>query len=428
VPGGDFRCSGKKGSLGMPGGVRENEVLLGRYVISRSQVLGKGGFSTVFKGLDKQRNINVAVKVYNHEDVLAFVEFKNAVATLKAIAEQARNLGNVWARRTSCDNSKLKQALTGEMSQEEAAEVMTLVESMDYTTCMVELIDYSCNECRRPDVDSDTGLAFMVLELGGESLRDRLNSYLADAGGPGSLPLSELRQLLWSLVVIVWTLHTAGFVHLDIKPENVVAFRDVANQNHVNWKLIDLDGAVQTGEKIAPDAGTFSPMYISPEYASSLKDHRDIIASRLMDVWSVAMCAMDAIFLQPVLEPWYDEWNEETGDDVKFFRWLADCTNEPIVSGDMRDLITGIDYELCTLLEGMLVRNPNKRLCMAKCLAHPYFAQFRLPGIEESSIASENRDPSKGMAGESPIRKYNSISTTGTGTTMRRGSQTCSIT
>jgi len=262
-------------------------------------------------------------------------------------------------------------------------------------------------------VDSDSGEAFMVLEIGGESLRDRLNSYLADAGGPGSLPLSELKQLLWSVVVIVWTLHTAGYVHLDIKPENVVAFRDSLNKDHVNWKLIDLDGAVQTGDKLAPDSGTFSPMYISPEYASSLKDHEHITASRLMDVWSVAMCAMDAIFLQPVLEPWYEEWNQETGEDLKFFRWLSDATNAPIVSGDMRELIIGMDGELCALLEGMLVRNPKKRLCMAKCLAHPYFAQFRFPVISEEGE----------FMGASPVHREKS----GSISSRRRGSQTCSV-
>merc|ERR1712129_144513 len=177
---------------------------------------------------------------------------------------------------------------------------------------------------------------------------------------------------------------TAGYVHLDIKPENIVAFRDTLHQDQVKWKLIDLDGAVQTGENLAPGAGTFSPMYISPEYASSVKEHQHITASRLMDVWSGAM---DAIFLQPLLEPWYECWNQETGSDLKFFRWLSDTSNEPIVSGDMREKITGMDDELCALLEGMLVRNPQKRLCMAKCLSHPYFSQFRLPMISEDSDA-----------------------------------------
>merc|ERR550532_3204528 len=105
------------------------------------------------------------------------------------------------------------------MTREEASEVMKMVESMDFTTCMVELLGFSCNEFGDPDENSQSGEAFMVLELGGETLRDRLDSYLADAGGPGSLPSPELRQLLWSLVVLVWTLHTAGYVHLDIKPE-----------------------------------------------------------------------------------------------------------------------------------------------------------------------------------------------------------------
>jgi len=117
---------------------------------------------------------------------------------LKAIHNKARDLGNVWARRTSCDNGNLKEALESEMSREEASEVMKLVESMDFTTCMVKLLGFSCNEFGDPDEDSQSGEAFMVLELGGETLRDRLDGYLADAGGPGSLPLSAVGQVAQS--------------------------------------------------------------------------------------------------------------------------------------------------------------------------------------------------------------------------------------
>merc|ERR1712176_1433602 len=86
------------------------------------------------------------------------------------------------------------------------------------------------------------------------------------------------------------------------------------------WKLIDLDGAVHTSNSVPLNKVTFTPHYMPPELARALLEKREeLVTSRLMDVWSVGLCAMEAIFLQPVLAPFYEEWKKETGTDSKFF-------------------------------------------------------------------------------------------------------------
>merc|ERR1712203_912146 len=95
------------------------------------------------------------------------------------------------------------------------------------------------------------------------------------------------------------------------------------------------------------------------------------------DVWSVGMVSLEAIFLQPVLRPWFDQWSEETGNDDKFYDWLGDYDTEPILSGEMRELIEGIDSDMCDMLEGMLMKDPEKRTDIAQALMHKWFEPVR---------------------------------------------------
>mmetsp|Transcript_92819 Transcript_92819/g.289395 ORF Transcript_92819/g.289395 Transcript_92819/m.289395 type:complete len:209 (-) Transcript_92819:121-747(-) len=166
---------------------------------------------------------------------------------------------------------------------------------------------------------------------------------------------------------------------MDIKPQNIMRFREDGQDQ---WKLIDLDGAVETGMDMRLEDCTFTPEYMPPELAKAWTQRKNepgirITMSRLMDVWSIGMCSLEAIFLQPVLRPWYDEWQKETGNDGKFYGWLANYETEPILYGDMHDLIAGIDGDMCSLLETMLAKDPDERSSIAECLTHAWFQPVR---------------------------------------------------
>jgi len=192
----------------------------------------------------------------------------------------------------------------------------------------------------------------------------------AETGEP--LPVEEIRNIHWSLVSIVCGLHAAGFVHMDIKPSNIVRFEHT-------WKLIDFDGAVRSGTIVTRERVTGTPCYMAPELAKLLAENRDeILVSRLMDVWSVGLCAMEAIFFQPILKPWFEEWEQETGNGMKFLRWLGDYKAKPaIMDADMCKAMKDIDPDMCELLKRMLIKDPAERGDIAECLTHPWFEPMR---------------------------------------------------
>ncbi|CAJ1395795.1 unnamed protein product [Effrenium voratum] len=301
-----------------------------------------------------------------------------------------------------------------------------LMRKIDFNSCFATIISYSKDDSGKPGLDMETESLFIIYELGMESLEDRLIRY---AEQQRQLSAEEHCRLQWALVSIVFGLHTLGYVHLDIKPANIVCF---ALQQEEQWKLIDLDGALCTGKSVRLDSVVATLHYLSPELASTFltmkapardrfgRPHRTkdavreepVKLSRLMDVWSVGMCAMEAIFGVPILKPWYDEWFEETGEDDKFLAWLADFSTDHIITGDMRDALREIDSDMCSLLEGMLHKDPEKRFSIIECVNHTWFQKIRtshledLAGIveveEEKSPLSKSQRSPQGLMPETP--------------------------
>eukprot|EP00434_Breviolum_minutum_P014116 symbB.v1.2.012447.t1/scaffold860.1/size157271/16 len=99
----------------------------------------------------------------------------------------------------------------------------------------------------------------------------------------------------------------------------------------------------------------------------------------------------EAIFGIPILKPWYDEWLEETGSEDKFLKWLAN-TKEVIVTGDIRDALREIDKDMCSLLEGMLEKDPDKRFSIIECVNHMFFQKIRNTHLEDLAGVLEQSD------------------------------------
>jgi len=369
------------------------ELLQGRFKVSYNHKLGEGSFACVYKGLDMESNHQVAVKMYNMdpggdasfkvEDAIACM--RPSIEVLKSIRRDNASFSGqmpkdavavspqAMSRRSSFIASLIEEDVARSIkgTLEEARKIAS---KLDLAQCFVKLLGHSQDTAGHPGVDLESEKLFIVTELGAQSLADCL---AAHSERRTSFSLDQLRQLQWDLVSIVCALHAVGFVHLDIKPQNIVRASS-------GWKLIDFDGAVKTHTKVKYHHLITSPWYMAPEIAAALSPAREasseardeVLVSRLMDVWSAGMCALEAVFLQPVLRPWYVEWMTSTGNEGKFLQWLGDYT-QPVMDDSMCKATGSISSEMSMLLQRMLAKDPSDRACIAECLVHSWFKPIR---------------------------------------------------
>lgn len=357
-----------------PAALNKPKILLERYKFSTSAVLGEGTFAHVYKGLDIELVQPVAVKMFNapqteEERVILDRIFKHSIEVQQAIKNSSAVDGCKWGHQQSWSMDTLAdEALQNVAGDNEDAR--KTVEAMDLKQCFLRLIDYSKDKTGKPGLDEATESYFLITEIGEISLAD----YLSDRAKRGAaMEVEDLRQLHWNLISIVCGLHAAGFVHMDIKPCNIMRVQGC-------WKLIDFDGAVRSHTSVNLSELLVTPIYAAPEVAAKLQNAdgpRQMEVSRLMDVWSLGMCALECIFLEPILATWYVDWEEETGSNEKFLTWLADC-DQPIMEGDMTQAMVDIDPDMADLFLIMLQKDPSLRSNTAICICHKWFEPIRL--------------------------------------------------
>lgn len=380
-------------------------------MVYEDEVIGEGSFSVVYKGVDRNTSTDVAVKIFKcSQDRSTVSSFRPNIEVMKMLCDDPGGLTKETVRRSSSGSFDI-EALREELQTAAAgrgaggaAALDPATEHINLKMCIVQMLDYSRGSDGEPGKD-EHGVLYLAMELGRETLGDWFKQLSKDGK---TLSADQLRELQWTLVSIVAGLHTKGFVHLDIKPINIVRF---GLGGGFQWKLIDFDGAARSGERIDLDNVTLTPKYMPPEIASTFGDtgkERDLRLSRRMDVWSVGMCAVEAVFLQPILGPWFEQWRQETGSDDKFYLWLADFDTDPVLSGDIVDHLSEIDPDMCDLLQGMLTKDPEKRLCIASCWRHRWFQPIR-DAVMSRLVARPRdlvtRDQSKDAAGHPLISR-----------------------
>ena len=93
--------------------------------------------------------------------------------------------------------------------------------------------------------------------------------------------IAQRRQSLREIVTAVAAVHSAGWVHLDIRGTNV-AF--VAGSG---WQLLDFDASIRIGDPLSMTPCT--PPFCAPEIASAIDSETFYAktASPALDMWSV---------------------------------------------------------------------------------------------------------------------------------------------
>lgn len=385
--------SGRSSTKSSTGSV-SSQVLGGLWRVNWDQTLGVGGYATVYRGMDQETLEPVAIKVYKmdahpaddieqafKQSLGAMCLVEKAQSTFRQFAQPVAGQRSSLKRRSSFANELVLDDIgavvrgqpQGDFGLADVPDMAALLSKVDVSEFFVKSLDHSRTEAGRPGVDSESHCFFIVYELGIESLAETFEELVEKKE---TLSVEDLRDIQWCLCCCCCCLHVNGMVHLDIKPSSIMKF------SSGRWKLIDFDNLVQTRSTLTLIRQMFTPLYVAPEVARGIQKSEQgradpIQASRLMDVWSIGLIFLEAVFLQPILSPWYNEWLAETKSEDKFFNWLGNFDTEPLLSADMEEMILGLDPDLCSLLQGMLAKDPSKRFCIAQCLTHPFFQPLR---------------------------------------------------
>lgn len=209
---------------------------------------------------------------------------------------------------------------------------------------------------------------YLVTELAQYSLKD-VFAILREKNS--SLSSEEVKTFCKAILVAAASLHAKGFVHLDLKPENLMMFGG-------KLKVIDVDGCVKMNTKVSIQdrSISFSPYYCAPEWARFLacESETDILALPGLDAWSVGMTLCELITHEAILKPQYCDFrrgapsHREAG--VLLIEWLASITSAPVP----REVEEHDQVFLDLLSNWLLVCGQGERKSCAECLAHEFIA------------------------------------------------------
>jgi cell division cycle 2-like protein len=276
------------------------------------ETLGEGTYGTVVKAQDQRTGETVAVKWIRPDD--------EGVTDLGAVFHEAACL----------------EACRGDPS-------------------IVQLKEVAADE---------VGHMFIVTEFVGPSLESHLWRRFSGA---------EIRAAMHQLLRGAETIHGAGMIHRDIKPNNVLVGPGGA------LKICDLGMAVQTrpaGGEPYPEETVAALWYRAPELMRGSRSRRTY--GTAVDMWALGCVMIDLLFGEPLFK------DAETEDDV-----LHRARDLQYQMESMTDLLLPELSEAGhEVLRGLLSLVPEKRLTAADALSHRWFEEEDAP-LSPCSMFSE---------------------------------------
>ncbi|KAJ1381241.1 Serine/threonine-protein kinase, active site [Sesbania bispinosa] len=180
----------------------------------------------------------------------------------------------------------------------------------------------------------------------GGTLADQLKNH------GGRFPESLVRRYTRSIVEGLKHIHVNGFVHCDVKPQNILVF------DNGDVKIADFGLAKETGEKEKQSQrwefrGT--PMFMSPE---SVNDNE---YESPADIWALGCAVVEMVTGKPA-------WNVRIGSNIWSLLIRIGVGEElPLIPDEMSK--QGKDF-----LEKCFVKDPKKRWSAEMLLKHAFLA------------------------------------------------------
>jgi len=350
--------------------------------MAKTDIMGEGSSSICRRGENALTGEPVAIKVYKEQSsgrsskvkAVMLAKFRRQIHVLQELQE------------------KFKQPADKRLWH-------SMLDSVEPSQVFMRLIDYSKDSKGNPGPDPSDNTMYVITEMAQYSMKDLLASLREKKK---CLPPDVVKKFCKAIIVAMACLHAKGFVHVDMKPENLMMFSG-------RLKVIDVDGCVRMNTRIdiQDSSISFSPCYCAPEWAGFLISETDstILAQPGLDVWSVGMTLCELITHDAVLKPQYGNFlrnahsSKEAG--FLFMEWLSSIKKVPLPrkieehDRTFQDLIT----------QWLLVSKKEQRKTCAECLSHPFIAtaewEVEVAHVKRIGRQKRREDPSTGV----PVHK-----------------------
>ncbi|KAF8377552.1 hypothetical protein HHK36_030934 [Tetracentron sinense] len=211
--------------------------------------------------------------------------------------------------------------------------------------------------------------------------RGSLADLLRNSGGP--LPEFDIRRYTKSILKGLVYIHENGYVHCDIKLQNILLCSSSSSDSGNDVKIADFGLAKKMGQR---ENGVFSltgtPLYMSPE---SVADNEQEAPS---DIWSLGCAVSEMGAGKPA-------WRCRPDSDVSALLFRIGFGDElPEIPGELSE--QGRDF-----LRRCFVRDPTKRWTAKMLLNHPFITDSTV-SLSETDKPSPSPSPSPRSAFDFP--------------------------
>lgn len=202
----------------------------------------------------------------------------------------------------------------------------------------------------------------------------------------GSIDLAECRytelaasRIIKQVIAAVSACHDKQIVHRDLKPENILVHTYISNQEPL-VKLCDFGLAAKVeGNTLSEACGT--PEYVAPEVVTRNENY-----GLAADIWSIGVMLYILLCGE---QPFHSDREGNRGtahviDQVKKHTSIKKKFEENELWDDISDAAKDL------VDNGMLVRDPSKRLTAAQLLEHPWVTGEAAPQTKMAQALLRN--------------------------------------
>ncbi|XP_062318602.1 mitogen-activated protein kinase 12 [Osmerus eperlanus] len=264
---------------------------------------------------------------------------------------------------------KLHRPFQSELFAKRAYRELRLLKHMKHDNVIGLLDVFTANLSLDRFLDFYLVMPFMGTDLGKLMKMERLSE-------------EKVQYLVYQMLKGLKYIHSAGIIHRDLKPGNL------AINQECELKILDFGLARQTDSEMTGYVVT--RWYRAPEVILSWMHY-----TQTVDIWSVGCIMAEMLLGKPLFKgnDHLDQLTEImkiTGTPTQEFitkmksqdakNYIKSLPKAP--KKDLQQLFLKAKPQAVTVLERMLLLDPERRVTAAEALGLPYFSEFREPEEE----------------------------------------------